>query len=241
MNPVDKFLIGFLSPLQGLKLIFSSKKKFVLSIFPFVMGIAVIISVLGWAFQYLGGAVEDRLQQFEVLSGFLMTAVVFVVTLFSWMAVALSAFIVSYIVISLFGGPFYSMLSEDVFMTESAQGLKKSRLSLMIKMFFLSLLKVLILLFVGLICFLVSFIPVLNLVSTFVVFLIIAFDCTDYAFEVDGLGLRGRFAQFFKRFWEFSGLATAIMCTSLLPGSFFVLLPAFICGATKMYIQVENK
>ena len=241
MSPIDKFILGFVSPFKGLRLIFSSKKKFMLSIFPFLFGIVIFAGGFFWAFNYMGGAVDGWLRQFEIMSGALFTVASFFMALFSWVAFFTVAFLASYVVMSIFGGPFYSMLAEDVFKTNSISGPKGGTFRLIFTMLFLSIIKISIFVMVGLACFIMSFIPILNIFSTYLIFLVVAFDCSDYSFEIDYLSLRQRFSFIFKHFWEYSGMTLSIMCTSLIPGSFFLLLPAFICGATEMYIQLENK
>lgn len=90
-------------------------------------------------------------------------------------------------------------------------------------------------------CFILAFIPGLNWLAPIIIFAMVAFDCMDYSFEMDGLSLRRRLRFFFAHSFETIGLIMAIFVTTVIPGSFFILLPAFICGATKIYIQLSRK
>ena len=200
MSPFEKLLLGFFSPFHGLRLIFGSKKKLVLSLIPFVLGLLFIFAGFGWAYAYLGGVVQGWLSQYEAALGFLFALISGIAMVFTWLAAFTLFFLAAYAVVSLVGGPFYSLLAEDTFRTESDQKKRGSSVRLMMTMFLLSLVKISIFLVVGILFFIMSFIPVLNLVSSYFVLMVVAFDCSDYAFEVDFLTLRQRFGFFFKHF-----------------------------------------
>ena len=240
-SPIEKIIYGFLAPLKGTLMLLTSPKKFALAVIPFIFGFALLVGGIVWATQSLGTYVDDWLTQFEAISGFLFTTLSSLLIVFSWIGFITVAFLFAYILISIFVGPFYSLLAEDVFRTEAESPSKSLSFRLVLMMMVLSLIKASFFCFIALFCFIFSFIPVLNIVSTYILFLIIAFDTMDYAFEIDYLSLRQRFGFFFKHFWEFSGLALAILATTVLPGAFFVLLPGFVCGSSKMYIELAGK
>lgn len=243
IQPVSQFMTGFLSPLSGMALVFSSRKMFILSLIPFLIGLMFVLTGFVLASQYIIPLVEGWHQNIEFIqkSEFLLKAVTVVVLIFSWVAISLLNFLIGYLAIIIIAGPFYALLAEDIFRSHHRMMEKRNSLALVTKMFFLALVKVVFFLFIGLICFVLSFVPIVNIFSTFFMFLVVAYDLTDYSFEIDYLNLRKSFRFLFSHLFEYSGLALAISCTTLLPGSFFILLPAFICGATKMYIQLANK
>lgn len=242
-NLFSRVYRGAVVPFDGLKIIFSSKQVFSFALIPFLIGIAVFVGGIVFASEYLNPYIHDGVTDIEFLkfSETLTTVVSSIVSLFSWLAIFLLNFFVGYLVIIVLGGPFYALMVENLFKKILGTKLRRSTFSLFFRLLGWALMKILLFSTVGLFCFILSFFPGMNLLAPLVVFMLVAFDCTDYAFEVDFLSLRSRFQFFFDHFWEFLGLALMIMATSAIPGAFFILLPAFICGATKMYIQLSGK
>lgn len=243
MNLANRFLKGFGAPLEGLQLIFSNKSLLLYSIIPFVIGLVFVFFGFFAASQYLepwfDSWVKGSLQpESWPTLGSVISALMAIVY---WILLSLMNFLLGYLCIIVFAGPFYSLMVERIF-KQLRPGYKiKGSLRMMVTMFFMALLKVVLFLVIGLICFVIAFIPGLNLLSGFLVVLLVAFDCSDYAFEIDYLSLRRRFAFVFNHLPEYSGIAVAILVTGFVPGAFFILLPAFICGATKMYIQLAGE
>lgn len=234
---------GFFAPLAGAKLLFSSKKVFMLAMVPFLVGLGIFILASVLAYQFFSPHAGDWISQFAFIknSPILGSLTTSMVLLLGGVVIILMNFVVGYIFIILVAGPFYALLVEEIFKMERNEKIKKAAITQVFKMFMIAILKVIIFLFVGLICFILAFIPMVNIFSSFFLFLLISFDCADYSFEVDQLGLRERFAFVQKHFWEFAGFSLAIICISVFPGAFFLLLPAFIIGAAKMYIQLTQK
>lgn len=243
MNIVTRATTGFASPFNGLQTIFSSKKIFILTIIPFLIGVVLVASGFVLASQYLMPWLDSWLQGFDWIKNYelVFSVVSGLFFLFAWLAAGLANFLVGYLGIILIGGPFYALLSEEIFRRDLGEMLKGSSLRLMVSMFALGLMKVLLFAIVGLACLIMSFIPILNLFAAFLVFSMVSFDSMDYAFEIDQLSLRARFHFFFKHFWEFAGVTGAIALISLVPGLFFVIFPAFVAGSTNLYIQLSQK
>ncbi|MEM7646066.1 MAG: EI24 domain-containing protein [Pseudomonadota bacterium] len=242
-NLLDRIAMGVSAPLSGLQILLSTRRLFILSIFPILLGLGLIIFGFLVAAQFLGPWLTSWLSEIAWLqaSQWLLPIVSTVLALFGWLAFSLANFLFGYLLMVILGGPFYSMMAEHQFRMEQPHFEPRNHIGLILKMLYWSLLKVLLFTFIGIFCFFLAFIPVVNFFSSFLVFSLIAFDCMDYAFEVDQKSLASRIRFFFTHIWEFIGLSLAIIGTSFVPGSFFVLLPAFICGATKMYIQLQEE
>ena len=99
------------------------------------------------------------------------------------------------------------------------------------KMLFVGLMKSMVFLFFGILIFVCSFIPILNFVSSFAAFLIMAFDSSDYSFEIMEMSLRERFRFFQNHFPEFAGMASFLGLTVFVPGTTLLLLPFSVVGA----------
>ncbi len=240
---VSRFMMGFSSPLEGAQVIFSSKKNMTFAILPFLIGAFFVVVGFVTASQYLQPWLSQWTESSDFLKdwSFIRPVIDFLLLLFTWIIVSVANFIAGYICIIVVGGPFYALMVENLFKTELGEREGRSSLKLMLTMFLTSLMKILVFALIGLFCFILAFIPGFNLLATFVLVLLVAFDCSDYAFEVDLLKLRERFRFLLSHLMEYTGLSVAILLTGFLPGSFFILLPIFICGATKMYIQLNHK
>ncbi len=243
MNLVARLSRGFFSPLEGARIIFSSPKNTTYAVIPFFIGLVFIALGFAAASQYLDPWIQAWLDSFETLQDWptIKPIVNFLVLLLTWLLVSIVNFIAGYICIIVVAGPFYALMVEGIFTKELNDQKSRGTWKLMLSMLLISLLKIVVFAFIGLICFLLAFVPGLNIFTSFALVLLVAFDCTDYAFEVDYLNLRQRFRFLLSHIVEFSGLGLAILATGVLPGSFFLLLPIFICGATKMYIQLSRK
>lgn len=234
---------GFFSPLEGAKLILSNPKYFVYSIIPFLLGIGFVFLGYVLAAEFFTPLVENWVQSFEFFKDWKILAGIinFLLLIVTWILVSIVNFLAGYVCISILGGPFYSILVEKIFSDELPHLSQQSGLKVAFNMFWMSLIKMLLFVLVGLGCFVLTFFPPLNFVASFVLLLMVAFDCSDYSFEVSRLNIGQRVRFFRQHFWEYSGLSLAILLTSVIPGAFFVLLPVFICGATKMYIQLNRQ
>lgn len=242
-TPVSRFFTGAIAPVSGFRLLLSSRKIFLLSIIPFIIGFVFIGVGLVLASQYIVPFLETWLSfdQFVDQSPWFGSLLSFLILIVSWLVVAVFNFLFGYLCVILVAGPFYALLAEEVFRQQGFIKNGRAPLSLAMKMMLMGVSKVFIFSIVGVVCFVLTFIPVVNILSPIIIFSMVAFDCVDYSFEVDLLSLRKRFLFFRQNLYEFLGLSFVIFLTTFLPGSFFVFLPVFICGATKMYIQLAHK
>ena len=241
MNLVKNVSRGFLSPLEGLTIVLKSSKNLGFAFLPFFVGLVVVVFSYVIAGNYLSEWVVSFTQGLSFFESFstIKPIVDFFLLVLSWLLVSLINFVVGYLFIIVFAGPFYALMVENIFKMELSQARSKSSLKLALNMFIWALGKLLIFGVVGIICFILSFVPGLNFLAPVIVVLMVAFDCFDYAFEVDALSLKDRFRFFFSHLGHFVGLGLAILCVGWVPGLFFILLPLFICGASKMYIQLR--
>ena len=239
---INKMALGFFSPLQGFSIIFSSAKNMGFALIPFVIGIVVVGAGFFVASEYLNEWVQGWFQGAEWAKDWpwLSSVVNALLLVVAWLMAAFLNFLAAYIVIIVVAGPFYALMVENIFKKELPDKEERSNFKLALNMFVVGLAKVLIFAVIGIIGFIMIWIPLLNLLAPVLAVLVVAFDCSDYAFEVDFLNLRERFQFFSQHFSAFLGLALAVMLTNLIPGLFFVLLPVFICGASKMYIQLSR-
>lgn len=70
--------------------------------------------------------------------------------------------------------------------------------------------------------------------------LIVAYDIIDYPLSLHLFGLAERMPWFRQYFWATLGFGLAMEIIFLLPGAFLLLLPAAICGATRLVVAAER-
>lgn len=240
---INQAIQGFFSPLRGFKIILSSGKNIGFALIPFVIGAVVISLGFFGASELLNPWVESLTQDSQFFKdwSWLKPIVDIFLMVFSWVLVALLNFLLGYLCIIILAGPFYALMVENIFKLELPDKEPRTNVKLMFQMFGAGIMKALLFLVIGILCFFLAFIPGINFLAPLIMILTVAFDCMDYAFEVDFLKLKERVAFFKAHMAFFLGLAGAIFLTNLIPGLFFIILPAFICGATDSYIRLNGQ
>ncbi|CAF0736924.1 unnamed protein product [Rotaria sp. Silwood1] len=69
---------------------------------------------------------------------------------------------------------------------------------------------------------------------------IIAYDIIDYPLSLHLFGVRERTPWFRHYLWATLGFGLALQVLFLIPGAFFLLLPAGVCGATRIVVAAER-
>ena len=144
-----------------------------------------------------------------------------------------------YILQSLIAIPFYSLLAERTLesMQKRPKGGGWGRALAMLKS---GAVKSIALLLLGPLLFVLSFVPVLNLLAVSAAMLLLAFDSMDYSFETLGWGLRQRL-RYLRREWvQWSGMAAGLALTLLLPGLTLLVIPGAVVGAA-MLVKAETQ
>jgi CysZ protein len=95
-----------------------------------------------------------------------------------------------------------------------------------------------------LLTFIELFIPPVIIVTTPVKFLvtamILAYDIIDYPLSLHMLGVRERTPWFRHNLWAALGFGLAMEGLFLIPGACLLLLPAAVCGATRLVVAAER-
>lgn len=69
---------------------------------------------------------------------------------------------------------------------------------------------------------------------------IIAYDIIDYPLSLHLFGVRERTPWFRHYLWATLGFGLALQIIFLIPGAFLILLPAAVCGATRIVVAAER-
>lgn len=141
---------------------------------------------------------------------------------------------VGYVAHAILAIPFYALLAERAL---AVLGLKpefpfdfRSWARNSLRMFRISAVKGILFLSLGAILFVLSFIPVVNVLAVFGTLMILSFDLLDYSLESLRFGLRQRFAFVLKRRQMWLGMACGLGLTLFIPGLTLVVAPGAVVG-----------
>ena len=236
---------GFLHVATGLKLILKNRNLAILAVIPFLIDALLLFfgfyfgweKVSVWSDEVVLKVVspEDFWYAFLYYPLWAIFALGFIVLLLY--GVFLAASVVA--------APFNGMLAEatlkQVGVLDREPFSLKRWAKISVKMFITSLVKALIFAVVGVILFIFSFFPGLNLVAAFVACLIISFDNMDYSLEILEFGLKERFQFYITNITEFSGAASFLALTVMLPGLTLLLLPAAVVGSASLAGEIRRR
>ncbi len=232
-NTATRFAKGAQAPFVGFKSLFSGPRIFLLALVPALVSSGVFVFGLTFGL----GHVSVWLSLLAPLSvGFWGTllnwSVTFLGYVFFVILLMLSVFVITKIVVI----PFNSLIAEKVLKHNGNISDQPFRFALWmqrsIRMALWAVVQVIFFLVLGGGLFVLSFVPVLNLLVAFLGFLVVAFDCADYAMDVAELDFRGKLALMKRRLPEFCGFAAVMGLTFLIPFLNFFLLPVSVSGAS---------
>ena len=127
----------------------------------------------------------------------------------------------------------YPNRSEESFCSSVWRSVRIAVISLLIS-FSILLTLTLIELFLPLAVFVVT--PIKFVTTAF----ILAYDIIDYPLSLHMLGVRERSPWFRHYVWAMLGFGLAMEVIFLIPGAFLILLPAGVCGATRLVVAAER-
>ena len=252
MKAVGEFSRGLSHAQVGLLYLMKNKSLIKWAIAPLFIGFLLFIFFIGSGFGLISGWVASALA--VVGSGlgwlglggvtFLLTIVDWVLGAFLWVVYLVVVIYGTFLVTTIVAAPFNSFLAEQTLMVTGAlqeRPFEFSRwLGVTMKMLMIGVVKSLIFLFFGFIIFVCSFVPVLNILSAFCALLIMAFDSMDYSFEMMEMSLGQRFRFFQQHFVRFSGMASFLGLTLLLPGITLLLLPFSVVGSAVALTEIKK-
>lgn len=245
MSKLNQFFLGMGFIPSGIRLLKQNPGllpyalvPFVIDILGFVVGVyygsTLISDWVAWALEKIISPDSGIWYQLLYYPLLLVMWVVFLVLL-GYLVVLIGTVIAS---------PFHSLLAERALMKFG--GLKQEDFKLLawlkmsLKMLVVSLVKALVFAVIGILVFIMSFIPVVNLVGSFIASLLVAFDSMDYAFEAKGWDFKTRVRFFKSEIPLFSGMASLLGLTLLVPGLTLLFYPAAVVGASHLLSQSKK-
>ncbi|MCB0390588.1 MAG: EI24 domain-containing protein [Bdellovibrionales bacterium] len=237
---VHKLTNGLKFLFRGFSAISSDKSLWKWALIPVLIDLALLIFVFFSSLDLVGSIVTTGLSFiFSSTSGLLYSLLYYPLYLILYVAFVVMAIYLVYIIGSVIASPFNSFIAEKILMN---RGLIKEQpfelgrwLKLSLRMLGISLVRALIFIFFGLFLFIFSFLPGVNIVTSFLAFIIIAFDNMDYSYEAAGLGLSDRFNHLKNNTFLFSGMGVVIGATLLIPGLTLLVMPLMVAGCADSY------
>lgn len=223
---------------RGWAHLLQNRKLLVYALMPALFAIAFAGGFVWMIFTYLGGWVQGLVVAISgITSGFWYDVIYYPLVVGSGLIVFIASIYASYLGQKILAVPFYSLLAEKTLV----QAGKKTRSSWSdaLRMLKTGLAKTLLLLLVGLVLFVFSFIPVLNIVAISCALFILAFDCIDYSFECMGMNLKQRLRYLFRERAQWAGMAAGLALTLLVPGLTLLVIPGAIAGGALILKEHE--
>ena len=242
-SPTPGFFTGLFAPFQGLYFILRHSSTWLRALVPAIIFTVLLVACAipaGWGMH----AATDRMIQKNVsrwahLGIWLLRLVLYIVALCFSVIVAL-------VVAQPLSGPALESLvraqeralkypnrSEESFCSSVWRSVRVSVISLLISFsIFITLTSIEF--------FLPPAVFVLTPLKVLTTALILAYDIIDYPLSLHMLGVRERSPWFRHYLWATLGFGLAMEGLFLIPGAFLLLLPAGVCGATRLVVAAER-
>ncbi len=228
-----RFIKGANAPLVGFKSLFSGPKIWMFAIVPAVVSSGLFI--LGLAFGI--GHIPIWVALFAPQAiGFWGSVLNWAILIASYVLFIILTLLTSFVLSKIMVIPFNSIIAEKVLKHHGVLKIEPFDFAIWLKrstrILILTVIQTLFFLILGSSLFVLSFLPGLNLITAFLGFLIVAFDCADYAMEIADLSLKAKLKLLRRRLPEFSGFAIVLGLTFIVPFLNFLLLPIAVSGAS---------
>ncbi len=240
MSSVKKlnFFSGLKCLPKGFIEILSDFKIFLFILIPMVLGSIMIYCSFyygwDWSTLFLKKQMASYLSDWISDKGFIFRGLFYVFNFITKILFTVLAIYVGFILIQLISIPFYSMACERVLAKRKVFPVRTFNLGvwlrLNLRLFTVSVFRMLIFLFFGIIVFVVSFIPGLHLLALVYSGYVISVDCADYTLEIYDVSLFRRMSIYVRNLSFFMGVTVVLLPTLFLPGLTLVLLPVTVVG-----------
>jgi uncharacterized protein involved in cysteine biosynthesis len=161
-----------------------------------------------------------------------------------WMFLILFTIYFSYLVLTILGAPFYSLIVDKILVRRGLRPPVQNNLLrwlyTTIKMLIINLLKLVLFMTITGLLFVVSFWSLGIMLVPLCVGCMIAYDCMDFSLECMNYSLRARWNYFCDHLSFFAGLVLVILFFSFIPGLFTISLPFFIAGGADAFASIAQ-
>lgn len=225
---MTRFKEGATLPQRGLRLLKAHPRLWLWLIVPWLIDLAVLL--VGW----VQGLIFIQTSTAAMITswlggGWLFTALYYPAVLIFGLAFLIFWVVVVVSVAAVVAAPFTSILVEKAL---KRQGVTTSAFRW--HMLKTTLVKAVIFACAGVIFFVVSFVPGVNLAAGYASMCIFAADCFDYSFEALGFNWSRRWREMKYFGVEIAGLGASLALTSVIPGLTVFAMPVAALGASTL-------
>ncbi|OFZ20374.1 MAG: hypothetical protein A2Z20_07855 [Bdellovibrionales bacterium RBG_16_40_8] len=242
---IKRFFLGFRFVFEGKRLLgeISGLKKWIL--LPFLIDIILLVVGVLLGSQYIHMVVAKATLMIFGGGGGWSAIVYYPLLVLMWLIFLILFFYFLWIVASIIAAPFYSIIAEKTLyhfgLVEGGPYSLTLTFKTSLKMMWISFVRGLILIMLGFFLFVSSFVPGLNILAGLAMFIILALDAMDYAFEAKQMNLRQRWQFFLSNLPEFFGMGAFIGLTAFVPGLILLIMPLAVVGATGRMAQILKR
>lgn len=211
-----------------------NKKLLFLAVLPIVIAVLCISFFYSPLYTLVYKFLEHRVISTDGFDFWGGAALLWIVKLLIKVLSAVASFVCFYILLQVVYIPFCSLLAEAVLRGKGIvqiQGVS-GMLSYNFSMFKVGLLKAVLLVFIGFVLFVTSFLPLLSFLPLYFALMVLAYDSFDYGLELYGFNLNQRSTFARKEFFMLNGHAGVLFALSFLPGLLLLTLPFSVVGAS---------
>lgn len=243
---IQRFFAGFGFIISGWRLLGKVQGLVPWLLFPYLIAVALLGLGVYFGSEFISPIVHKAmLFTFASAEGIFYQLLYYPLLIIFWLVFIVLYFYVVYVLTSVVASPFYAIVAEKTLrhlkaIEERPFSLRQT-LGVSLRMFGVSLVRGSLLLFIGVFLFVVSFVPALNLLAGYAVFVLLAFDSMDYAFEASAYGLRQRLRFFRDNLPEFLGMGGFVALTSFIPGLILMVMPLAVVGSAELLSQIKER
>ncbi len=221
--------------IQGWRFLLSEKSLLIWIFIPMVVALAAAVSIVTILFEHLPAWVQWLLQQILSFTPSWFHYLYYPLWVGNAILILVAGVFIGYLLQGLLAIPFYAFLAEK---TLVKLGVLKDRpftfsgwVKSSIHMLAIGLIKTFVFLALGVVLFICSFIPGLNILTMFFALLILTIDLLDYSFESLRFGLKRRIGFVVSQPLLILGMVTGLGLTIILPGLTLLIAPGAVVGA----------
>jgi len=229
---------GFTAPFHAARLIMQKKSLILLSLIPVILTGALYYYALAGVQEWMQSFVTGTFSSWGISpTGFFSSLVVWGIRFILFIGAALSF---AYCAVAL-STPFNDFLAEKA-ESYALPPLGKIKMTFFgqIKLIWIDLVKTLCAALISLIALLVSWVPILNIFSILLTFLMLTFQFLTYPQTRRGIGFQKSFIFLWKHFFPCLGFGMIMSGLFAVPFVSFLFLPLGVVGGTLLFARLNN-
>lgn len=243
------FFKGLLCLPKGLKEILFDYKVFLYTLVPVLLSSIVVYFGFyygwDWSSVYLKKILTSFLGQWISENGYIFKIIFSMFNFIAKIVFTILTIYVGFMLVQIISIPFYALSCERILMKRKLFPQRDFDLGIWVRLnlrlFVISIFRMIIFLFFGVIVFIISFIPGLQLLALVYSGYVMALDSMDYTLEIYEMSLGRRFVLYFQHLRFFLGLAVVLLPSLFIPGLTLLLLPIAVVGSAVCFAETKGK